>query len=74
MEWISVEDRLPEDKFGKYLIRKANDEQKQAFFMPDKIAWIAWYGRKTSYWMEVTSGELVHNVTHWMPIHSSPKE
>lgn len=31
----------------------------------DKMGWIAWYGLKTSYWMEISSGELLHNITHW---------
>jgi hypothetical protein len=48
MEWISMEDRLPEDKFKKYLVKKENGEQIPVFFMPDKMAWIAFYGQKTS--------------------------
>ena len=66
MEWISVEDRLPEDKFKKYLVKKENGELIPSFFMPDKMIWISWYGRKTSYWMDIDSGKLVHDVTHWM--------
>lgn len=65
MEWISVKDRLPEDEFKKYLVRKENEYQIPAFFMPDKMAWITWYGMKGSYWMCVVSGELIYNVTHW---------
>lgn len=65
MEWISVEESLPDDEFKKYLVKKANGEIITAHFMPDKIAWIAWYGLKTSYWMRVDSGKLIYDVTHW---------
>lgn len=65
MVWISVDQRLPEDKFKKYLVKKGNGELIQAFFMPDKMIWLAFYGQKTTYWMEVNSGKLIHNVTHW---------
>ncbi len=74
MEWISVEDRLPDDKIKKYLVRQENREPIQAFFMPDKAMWIAWYGIKTSYWMEISSAKLLHDVTHWMLLPKPTKE
>lgn len=67
MNWISVEDKLPENGNGKFFVKKENSEEISAFFMPDKIQWVAFYGRKTSYWMTVDSGELIHNVKYWKP-------
>lgn len=64
-QWIDVKHKLPESKFNKYVVKLENGEEKIAFFMPDKIDWIGWYGQKTTYWMESFSGELIHNVTHW---------
>lgn len=66
MTWIKVEDRLPDDKFKKYLIKKGNGAIISAFFMPDKMSWIAFYGKETTYWMEEASGKLIYNVTDWM--------
>lgn len=68
MEWISVDEKLPEDEFKKYLVKKENDQHFPVFFMADKIAWIEFYGLKPSYWMKISSGKLVHDVTHWMPL------
>jgi len=65
MDWVDVNERLPEDRLRKYLVKKVNGEEFPAFFMPDKIIWIAFYGMKTSYWMKEERGELIHDVTHW---------
>lgn len=66
MEWTNVDSSLPEDKFKKYLVKSGNGKIHEAFFMPDKIIWIAWYGKETSYWMEINSGKLIYNVNEWM--------
>jgi hypothetical protein len=65
MKWISVEDRLPESEIEKYLAKKENCEIFEVFFMPDKMGWISFYGQKTTYWMETSSGNLLYNITHW---------
>ena len=65
MEWINVKDRLPEEKFERHFVKKENGEEKKAYFMPDKMEWISYYGLKSSFWMETRSGQLIHDVTHW---------
>ena len=74
MDWFNCSDRLPEDKFKKYLVKKENGEQIPVFFMPDKMQWLTDYGMKTSFWMEISSGKLVHNVELWMPLPAHAKE
>ncbi len=62
MEWISVEDRLP-DTIGSYLIYRKNKEYNTiawAFFNSDKM-WAA-------------DNNFYEGVTHWMPLPEPPKE
>lgn len=66
MDWINSDKELPKDKFNKYLVKKENGDPITALFMPDKIAWIAYFGQKTSYWMDIDSGKLIHDVKYWM--------
>ena len=65
MEWISVEDRLPET-FGRYLVH---------------IESISGYEpRKNCVFIEYFLGEWIftgweyNRVTHWMPLPELPKE
>ena len=65
MEWISVEDKLP-NKDWKYTVQLENGSVQKAFFYLDKIAWIAFYGQKTSHWWDAKPPyERLDNVTHW---------
>jgi len=64
-EWIDFNKERPNDEFSVYLVKKENGEEEKAFFMPDKIAWVAFFGIKTSFWMGKHSGQLIHDVTHW---------
>ena len=73
MDWISIDDCLPENRFKKYLVKKENGEIIQAFFMPDKGMWINFYGIEPSYWMEFDSPKLIYNVTHWMTMPKQEK-
>tara|TARA_R110000803_G_scaffold210685_3_gene283197 strand:- start:1800 stop:2033 length:234 start_codon:yes stop_codon:yes gene_type:complete len=67
MEWISVEDRLPE-KDDFYLILKDEDDIKVWYFIrrSDGIYWNSRHTEK--HW-------LLSNdpVTHWMPLPEPPK-
>jgi hypothetical protein len=66
MEWMSVEDGIPDIFAGKFKIRKANGNELDAFFCSDKMAWIAFYGQKTCFWWNAKySYEPIHDVTHW---------
>ena len=74
MDWIDVDKELPEAKFKKYLVKKEYGDPISAFFMPDKIMWIDFYGIKPSYWMAVDTGELIHDVKYWMEIPKKIKQ
>lgn len=66
MEWISIEDRLPEVKAGKFIVRLKNKEEIDAYFYDDSISWIAFYGQKTSHWWKSYGDhQRLDNVTHW---------
>ena len=61
MNWISVEDRLPEET-GYYLIfchagEKMFPKQKIDYFIENKQGWLH-----------------SSNITHWMPLPAPPKE
>lgn len=63
-EWISVNDRLPEDS-GYYLVvyrDKYNGSISIAFDMYVKCGAGEWW-----------ASEFTHNITHWMPLPQPPK-
>ena len=74
-EWISVDDRLPENDYGKhwkerkhYLVR----------LEPSGLMCVAHYGYKEyDWWIDgrdcVLSPTNFKEVTHWMPIPEPPK-
>ena len=74
MQWTDADKELPQNRCKKYLAKKENGETVKAFFMPDKMAWIAFYGQRTSYWMDVDSGQLVHDVRYWMEAPNKVKQ
>ena len=57
-EWISVNDRLPEEE-GLYLVAVVNDHERRY----SKTAWYHGHGN----WF------LHQKVTHWMPLPDAPK-
>ena len=61
MEWISVEDRLPED-VDIYIVRYRSGGRWLSLYMPRK---------KT--WMDIDIGVEEMHVTHWMPLPEPPK-
>lgn len=73
MEWNSIEEKLPDDKFKKYLVKQENGNQIPAYFMPDRMSWVSYYKIPTSYWMSVSKGDLIYNVTHWAPLKNPNK-
>jgi len=66
MEWISVEDRLP-DENGPVLVVVNGCVEERGFigFMPDK---------KTPLWGRSRWADDWDYVTHWMPLPEPPKE
>ena len=69
MKWIPIEERIPNVFAGKFHVRLKNGKEVDAFFYEDAMAWIAFYGQKTSHWWGVNVGnERLDNMTHWMEI------
>jgi len=67
MAWISVEERVPNVRNGRFKVRVEDGKELDSFFYADKMGWIESYGQKTSYWWE-SSGEYerLDYVTHWL--------
>ena len=49
-EWIDVKERIPDVHSGTYRVKLSDGTEMSAHFYRDKMAWIAFYGRKLSYW------------------------
>ena len=64
-EWISVEERLPDDN-GHCLV-----------FLPSGHLYdgihVARYSHKTNMWIDLDTTYLYNYVTHWMPLPEAPK-
>ena len=74
MDWIKVEDRLPE--VGERVLAINTEEQKVCVFTaPVKGSWL--YDNKPSTrwfeYIEVNSCIHFNRVTHWMPLPEPPK-
>ncbi len=66
MEWISTKDRIPEVLTGKYRVRRVNGIEMDAFYYRDAMAWISFYGQKTSHWWDAQGyHERLDDVTYW---------
>lgn len=62
-EWVSVEDRLPEES-GIYIVT-ANDGHAQ------RVSFVLWQ-KKNRMW-NLTGARSYWRVTHWMPMPQPPK-
>lgn len=71
-EWVSVEDKLPPES-EIYRVRLQNGDEIRAYFHPDKMQWIAHYGKKTSHWWSYIDEKRLDNVTHWLPFRTEVK-
>lgn len=63
MEWISVEDKLPEFHAIVYVKRK-NGEEEKVYFHADRMSWLWFFGVQTSYFQDM-KGKWLHDVTYW---------
>jgi hypothetical protein len=63
-KWISVKDRLPENRDDVLLCRKWWNEIRN----PQ----MGWYNEVSRSWFDLSNREI-HNVTHWMPLPEPPK-
>ena len=59
-EWISVEDRVPEENQGIVIVY-------------DGAVWYGYYGNLTKKWSDDNFSSDM-NVTHWMPFPDPPKD
>lgn len=60
-DWISVKDRLPEEK-GEYIVFDGDD------------VFGAYYDAYDRRWTDTTEGYFEFRVTHWRPMPEPPKE
>ena len=67
MEWISVEDRLP-DKNDFYLAFDGGEEVKYFYYMNEDGVHYWNYQHPTKHWLRKNNP-----VTHWMPLPEPPK-
>ena len=65
MNWISVEDRLPEET-GNYLV----------YGKPGQIGYIAWafFDASEQQWCDFNKWEYFKGVTHWQPLPEPPQD
>ena len=68
MEWISVDDRLPQVD-GEHLCRLMAYDEDQIFHEVG-----AWFGAGDEFNFAVDSICDRHVVTHWMPLPAPPKD
>ncbi len=65
MEWISVDDRLPEERpfrFEYVLVAKKNGVVLEAMF-----------NTRIGEFLNISYSKLAHKVTHWMPLPKPPQ-
>lgn len=68
MPWINAE-FIPNVKFGLFMVKTVNGNQKQAYFHHDQGGvWRQDYGYRLSYWYEKASGDAIYDVTHYRMI------
>lgn len=65
-EWISVEDRIPEDSDGWVLMTDGKDWYKAP------RAWMFRLSGEPGYWIPARHGAGA-KITHWMPLPSLPE-
>ena len=64
MEWISVEDRLPEPEY----------KQEQVIISCcEGIVIAGWYDKENRVFKDEHNGAWVPEVTHWMPLPEAPE-
>jgi hypothetical protein len=65
-EWTKTSQSLPNVRAGKFRVKRQNNIELDAFFYSDAMAWIAFYGEKTSYWWSAHGdNKRLDDVTHW---------
>ena len=68
MEWISVEDGLPQDSFKRYLIYRSNPYSRDLMV-------VARYSHYKNSWIGVEDGTYYYNTpTHYMSLPKPPTE
>jgi hypothetical protein len=60
MQWVSIKDNIPK-----------KEEDVIVFRIDDHNSCIGWIGESGQWW---SNGEMLHSVTHWMPVPPNPGE
>lgn len=66
MEWISVDDRLPND--GEVVLCWAENGKNQTKNLLKQVTYVQ------NKWIYGTYSTFIDGVTHWMPLPEPPKE
>ena len=78
MEWVSVEDRLPDDNHMPFLVICADDVSEYSHpYTYQEACWIAFYSKGVWWdekWCEKAKEDnIIEDVTHWMPLREPPE-
>lgn len=68
-DWIESDKELPNVFAGKFRVKMKNGMETDSFFYADAMAWICFYGQKTSYWWDAQgTHERLDDVIAWKPL------
>ena len=66
-EWISIQDKSP----GRHFVcqvKRANGMESKSYYHRDGMAWLIFYGVKTSRFQDYYTKDFLFDVTHWSPL------
>lgn len=71
--WIDADKTLPKEFSGTFRVKRKNGVEMEAHYYSDAMAWIAYYGRKTSHWWDANGNhDRLDDVISWMPLPNPP--
>ena len=64
--WVKISDEIPDVFAEAFMIKNEKEEILKAYFYSDKMQWIAFYGKKPTYWWNARTHEPIYNATEWL--------
>lgn len=64
-EWVDAEKQLPECH-DVLKVRRKNGDEVKAYYYSDGMAWVQFYGVKTSRFQDRSTLSFLFDVTHWL--------
>lgn len=66
MEWVSVEDRLPEGIGAIIWVKRKSGEEVKCYYHQDQMGWLhSYYNFPWTHFEDKTTGTWLTDVTHW---------